>query len=138
MFDVLSDVDWLAVLLAAVAATVLAGVYFALIVPKQYVAALGRQDMPAAEQTLVGKVGPAVCIVVTTITSALLIEALDVGSTADALAFGAIVGIGYLTAMAFQIAINPSFPRPLYYGLLNAPYFILSSVLTSVILVALR
>jgi hypothetical protein len=138
LFNVLADVNWLAVAIATVAATVLAGLYFALLVPKYYVIALGRQNAPAPAPSPVSNFGPAVCILVTTITSAILVEALDITSTSDALTFGAIVGVGYLTAMTFQIAINPNFPRPLYYGLLNAPFFIASSLLTSAILVALR
>ena len=138
MFNVLADVNWFAVVLAAVAASVLAGFYFALLVPKYYVIALGRQNAPEPEQSLVTNFGPVVCILVTTSTSAILIEALDITSTVNALVFGAIVGVGYLCAMAFQIAINPNFPRPLYYGVLNAPFFVVSSLLTSLILVALR
>ncbi|WP_439657329.1 hypothetical protein ACSHWB_33715 [Lentzea sp. HUAS TT2] len=29
--------------------------------------------------------------------------------------------VGHLVAMTFNIAINPNFPHPLRYGLLNAP-----------------
>nr|WP_218828987.1 hypothetical protein [Rhodococcus sp. 15-1154-1] len=78
---------------------------------------------------------PGVCILVTTITSAVLITALDITAVGDAVVFGLLVGIGYLTAMTFQIALNPNFPRPLYYGVLNAPFFIITSMLTSVIIV---
>lgn len=35
-------------------------------------------------------------------------------------------------------AIHPNFPRPLYYGVLNAPYFIISSLLTSIIVTLIR
>jgi len=37
--------------------------------------------------------------------------------------------------MTFNIAINPNFPHPLRYGLLNAPYFLVGSVVTSLALV---
>jgi hypothetical protein len=74
---------------------------------------------------------------VTLLTSAVLIEALGI-STADAIAFGLIVGLGHLTAMAFQIAINANVPRPLFYGAINAPFFVAASVLSAVILVPMR
>ena len=37
--------------------------------------------------------------------------------------------------MTFQIAINPVFARPLFYGLINGPYFLLASLIISVSLV---
>lgn len=45
------------------------------------------------------------------------------------------MGVGYLAAMTFQIAINPVFARPLFYGVINAPYFLVSSLLISTSLV---
>ncbi|WP_256435464.1 hypothetical protein [Aeromicrobium sp. CFBP 8757] len=35
--------------------------------------------------------------------------------------------------MAFTIAINPNVPRPMLYGLINAPYFVVSGLVTAVI-----
>lgn len=137
MFDVLPDINWLAVLIAVVVSSVIGGLYFAVIIAKPYLVALGKDDGPAPERTPVDNFGSIVCTVLTTITSAALIEALDITSTDDAFVFGLIVGIGYLAAMTFQIAINPAFPRPLYYGLLNAPFFVVTSVVTSLIYVAI-
>jgi hypothetical protein len=138
MFSVLADINWLALVITVVASFLIAGVWFALVIAKPYAAALGREGTPAPAQTPVTMLGPLLCILATVLTSAVLIEALDVTSTGDAIAFGLIVGTGYLTAMTFQIAINPNFPRPLYYGALNAPYFVVTSVLSSVVLVAMR
>jgi len=138
MFTVLADIPWIAFAIAAVASIALAGVWFAVVVPRPYALALGRAGEPAPPATAVSAAGPLVCQLVTLLTSAVLIEALDVTAISDAVAFGLIVGLGYLTAMAFQIAINPNVPRPLLYGLVNAPYFVGTSVLASVILVALR
>lgn len=50
---------------------------------------------------------------------------------------GVLVGVGYLVAMTFTIAINRNFPHPLRYGLLNTPYFLVGSVVTPVLLVVL-
>lgn len=138
MFDVLSDLNWLAIVLASVASIVIAAVYYVVLTPRHYAIALGRENATETPQSLTRNVGPIVCIVVTTITSAVLVETIDITSLGDALTFGAVVGIGYLTAMTFQIALNPNFPRPIYYGVVNAPFFIVTSLLSSVILVALR
>lgn len=138
MFNVLTEIDPFAVLLAVVASTIVAGLYFAVLITGPYAVALGREGQPPPEASTVSNVGPVVCVVVTTLTSAVLIEALDVTAMGDAIAFGLIVGVGFLTAMAFQIAINPNVPRPLLYGVINAPFFILTSVLTAVIVTAMR
>ncbi|WP_229052343.1 DUF1761 domain-containing protein [Aeromicrobium sp. Leaf350] len=134
MFDVLSDLSWLGFALATLASIALAGLWFPVLIAKPYVVALGREEAPAPASNLVTNLGPIVCLVVVTFTSAVLLEALQVTSTGDAVLFGLIVGVGYLSAMTFQIAINPNFPRPLFYGVLNAPFFVLSSVVSAVII----
>lgn len=122
-------------LVATVVVTVLAGAYFTAVVPRPYARAVGRApDAPAPSGPL-PIVGPLVCTVVIVLTSALLMSALQIETLGPALAFGAIVGTGYLVAMTFQIAINPVFARPLYYGLVNAPFFLVASLLTSASLV---
>ena len=116
----------------------LGGVYFGALVPRQYALALGREDLPVEKPEPITFVGPVVCSLVTVITSAVLMAALGVESIGQALAFGAIVGVGYLVSMTFTIAINPNFPRPAFYTLLNAPAFLLSSVVASIILTLWR
>lgn len=134
MLDNLS-VNWWGALVAMVVVTILAGVYFTAVIAGPYARAVGRSpDAPAPSGPL-PIVGPLVCNVVTVITSALLMSALQIETLGTALAFGAIVGVGYLVAMTFQIAINPVFARPLFYGVINAPYFLLASLIISASLV---
>lgn len=137
MFNVLADINWLSFAIALAVSVVLAGVWFAAVIAKPYLVALGREDGPTPQTDLVRNLGPLVCTLVVTLTTAVLVETIDITGIGDAVAFGLIVGVGYLSAMTFQIALNPNFPRPLYYGLLNAPYFIASAVVSSVILVAM-
>lgn len=138
MFNVIADLNWWAIAAAFVVMVALAAVWFPLVIAKPYAVALGRVGVPAPASTALTAFGPIVCILVTLLTSAVLVEALDITSVADAVVFGLIVGVGYLSAMTFQIAVNPNFPRPLLYGIINAPYFVLSSVTACVILVAMR
>lgn len=133
-----ASLNWLAVLVAFVAASALGALYFTVIIAKPYVVALGRQGAERPKGTLASGLGPIVCSLVVILTSAVLLRALDVTSLADGVVFGLIVGIGYLAAMTFQIAINPNFPRPILYGLINAPYFVVTSVITSGILTLWR
>lgn len=130
MFNVLSEINWLAVIVAVIPFALLGGLYFSAIVPKQYAAAVGTP----AKQGALFIAGPIIASLAIVITSAVLLEALGVVHLQDGIAFGLIVGVGYLVAQTFQIAINPAFPRPLFYGLINAPYFVVCSVLAAIIL----
>ena len=132
-----SHIHWLAVVVATVVLAGLGALYFTVLVPRQYLRALGRENAPAPEQTAVSGIGQVVCIFARVLASAVLMAAIDIQTLSDAAVFGLIVGIGYLMAMTFNIAHNPNFPHPIGYGLLNSPYFLLSSVITSFLVVLL-
>ena len=137
MLAFVSEVHWLGVLAAAVAHFMLGGAWFMGLVPKHYQAALGRNDPPDAKPSPLVILGPALCSLVIIATTAMLLKALEIESYGDAIAFGVLVALGYLAPMVMVIAINPNFPRPFYYAAINAPYFVLGSILSCVILTAL-
>jgi Protein of unknown function (DUF1761) len=137
MLKFVSDVPWLAILAAGVAHFMLGGAWFMGLVAKHYPVALGRNDPPGAKSAPLMIVGPAVCSFVIIATTALLLKALAIVSYGDAIVFGAFIGLGLLTPMVMVIAINPNFPRPFYYTAINAPYFVLGSILSCVILTAM-
>jgi hypothetical protein len=56
---------------------------------------------------------------------------LNILTVGEALTFGTLIGIGYILPTVANVAINPNFPRPFFYTLINAPYFIASSLMTS-------
>lgn len=138
MFNVLGDINWIGVVLATLASTVLGGVWFAALVAKPYARALGRDPEQSVEMSGLAYGGPMLCTLFTVVASALLVEALDIKAMSDSIVFGLIVGIGYLAATMTNVAINPNFPRPLAYAAVNAPFFTLSGLASSVILVAMR
>ncbi|KPC49633.1 DUF1761 domain-containing protein [Amantichitinum ursilacus] len=134
MNTLLYPINLLAVLAATVAVTILGGIWFAGIFGRQYAAVLGRADEPQGKMPPLYIVGPALCMLVTTCGCALLMQALQISSLAQALRFGGIVGVCGLAATAMNMAINPNIPRPLAYGVLSAGYFLLSSLIISAIL----
>lgn len=138
MIEAVNHINFLAVLAALVASFILGGVWFGVIVAKLYVIALGRENIPAQKPAPIYIFGPVVCNLFVVITSAILIRMLNVETVADALAFGALVGVGYILSTVANVAINPNFPRPFMYTLINSPYFIVSSLMTSVIVVVMR
>lgn len=138
MFNVLGSISWLGVILATAASFILGGIWFAALFSRQYALVLGRDPNVKTNMTPLFMFGPMICTFFNVLTSAVLLQALKIEKLSDALTFGVIVGIGYLVSTMVNVAINPNFPRPLAYAALNAPYFLISSVMTCAILFALN
>lgn len=137
MIEAFSQANWPGVLAASIAHFVLGGIWFVGVVAKHYPIALGIADQPQEKPGPLFLIGPFLCTTLTIATTAVILRALGITGYGEALALGALVGIGYLLPMTLNIAINPLFPRPFYYTALNAPYFVGGSVMASAILVAL-
>lgn len=132
----LGSVNWIAVLLAVVAYTVLGGAWFAGLFAKPYATALGRESTPKPTQPALSFGGPAVATLFVVTTTAALMSALGIETVVDAVVFALVVGIGYLAANTVIIAINPNMPRPLSYSLISGAYHLVGIVITALILVA--
>ncbi|KQS83841.1 MULTISPECIES: DUF1761 domain-containing protein [unclassified Rhizobium] len=138
MIEAFAGIHWVAVSAGTLVFMVLGATYFMVLFPKQYLYVTGRENLPEEEQRVSGAifiVGPMICSLVTVIADAVLVSALGITSVPDALALGLVVGLGFLVPMTFNIAINPLFPRPILYGLLNAPYFLVANVIACTLIV---
>lgn len=136
MTEALFQLDGLALLAASVAHFFLGGVWFAVLFARPYAAALGLAGGPSAKPRLRFLAGPFFCSAANIATTAVLVKALGVVDIVGALTLGLLVALGYLVPMTVNIAINPLFPRPFLYSLVSAPMFLIGSLLSSVILVA--
>ncbi|MEZ0611167.1 DUF1761 domain-containing protein [Fibrella sp. WM1] len=138
MLTVLPAINWLSVLIAFILYFGLGAFWYLFLFPKPYRIALGRSaDEPQSDNPLY-IVGPAVCSLIITITSAVLLYTLNVTSYGAATLFAAVVGIGYLVTNTVNIAINPNIPRPFLYGLITGSYHFVGMLLVSLILFAMR
>lgn len=137
MISQLANLNWISVLLAFVLYFVLGGLWFTLFFRRWYKISLGKdgETLPA---TLIFIVGPALCCLVITIASAVLIYALNVSSIGRAVEFAIFIGIGYLVANTVNIAINPNIPRPILYGIISGAYHLVGISMVSIILVAMK
>ncbi len=138
MFHLIMELNWIAVVLASFASSILGGLWFTVFFGRLYAEALGKEYTPKEKPTPIFIVGPFVCGFVSTVTSAILIYALKIESISNALIFGSIVGIGYLASTTVNTAINPNIPRPLFYGLISGSYFFLSSLIVAVIIYSMK
>lgn len=135
MMQAISSLNWFGVLLAYVPYFLLGALWFTVLFKKQYAISLGRENEQQQNLAPIFIVGPALCMLVITLTSALLLNALAINSYQDALLFGLIVGVGYLVANTVNIAINPNIPRPLLYGAISGAYHLVGIVIVSLMLV---
>ncbi len=137
MISQLANLNWISVLIAFVVYFLLEALWFTLFFSKQYKISLGRDN-----ETLPNKpifiAGPALCSLVITIASAVLIYSLNIQSFSAALEFSLLVGVGYLVANTINIAINPNIPRPILYGVISGTYHLLGILIVSTILVIMK
>ena len=78
------------------------------------------------------------CVLIITLTSAVLFYALNITSYGNAVQFAALIGTGFLVANTVNIAINPNIPRPFLYGLVSGGYHLIGMMLVNTILVAMN
>ena len=135
MMQAISSLNWFGVLLAYVPYFLLGAIWFTVLFKKQYAISLGRENEQQQNLAPIFIVGPALCMLVITLTSALLLNALAINSYQGALLFALLVGIGYLVANTVNIAINPNIPRPLLYGAISGAYHLVGIVIVSLMLV---
>ena len=135
MMQAISSLNWFGVLLAFVPYFLLGALWFTVLFKKQYAISLGRENEQPQNLAPIFIIGPALCMLVITLTSALLLNALAINSYQGALLFALLVGIGYLVANTVNIAINPNIPRPLLYGAISGAYHLVGIVIVSLMLV---
>ncbi len=137
MISQLANLNWMSVILAFVIYFLLGALWFTLFFNKPYKISLGR-DKEILPNKSIFIVGPAICSLVITVTSAILIEALKVQSLAAAFEFSLLIGIGYLVANTVNIAINPNIPRPILYGMISGAYHLVGTLIVSFIIVSMQ
>ena len=133
----LSSLPWLGIFLAFAAYFVLGGLWFTLLFKRPYAYSLGKTVDGLQNDAAIFMVGPAVCSLVITLTTAVLMQALGISTYGQALTFALLIGVGYLVANTVNIAINPNMPRPLLYASISGAFHLTGIILVVLILVAL-
>jgi len=137
MISQLAHLNWISVFVAFFLYFVLGALWFTLFFSKSYKISLGKEGENLPNKAIF-IVGPALCSLVITLASALLIYALKIESFKGAMEFSAVVGIGFLVANTLNIAINPNIPRPIFYGIISGSYHLLGIFMVTGILVTMR
>lgn len=130
----LAHLNWISVLVAFVVYFILGALWFTLFFSKPYKVSLGKENEVLPNKPIF-IVGPALCSLVITLATAVLMSALHIETIDAAIEFASIVGVGYLVANTVNIAINPNIPKPILYGIISGAYHLLGILIVSVILV---
>lgn len=138
MFNVLSSINWIGVLVAFIAYFLLGALWYMRLFPQLYKVSLGKANETLQNQSALYIAGPGLCVLATVIASAVLFYALGIDSYPQALLFALIIGFGFLVSNTTNIAINPNIPRPLLYSSITSGYHLVGITLTCLILVAFR
>jgi len=137
MMSHFTNLNWTGVVLAFAAYATLGALWFTLFFRKQYQISLGRENETLQNNQPVFIIGPALCSLVITVTSAVLLQALKIESLDEALAFALLIGVGYLLSNTINIAINPNMPRPFHYSIITGLYHLTGIAIVSIILTAI-
>lgn len=138
MINYLSIMNWTSVLIAFLFYFFLGGMWFTVLFKKSYARSLGKVDQLPAKPAPIFIIGPAICSLVITIATSILIYALDISTISGAIEFALTVGIGYLVANTVNIAINPNIPNPIFYGVISGSYHLTGITIVSLVLVLMR
>ena len=134
----ISALNWLGILLAFLPYFFLGALWFTLFFKKSYLKSLGKENAPEQKPAPIFIVGPALCTLVITFCSAILLHALHIETYEGALIFALVVGLGYLVANTVNIAINPNIPRPILYGLISGSYHLIGITIACIVLQAMK
>ncbi len=138
MISQLSNLNWMSIFIAFIIYYLLGALWFTIFFKKQYAISLGKENQLPQKPAPIFIIGPAICSLVITIATALLMHVINVIMVSKALEFSFIIGIGFLVANTINIAINPNMPRPIHYGIISGFYHLTGIILVCFILVMMQ
>ncbi|MBP1675825.1 MAG: hypothetical protein H6Q20_384 [Bacteroidetes bacterium] len=138
MLQKISKISWIGVFLSLVFYSFLGWLWFTVLFPNQYAGTLDKLGMMPAKPDPIYFYGPVLAILPTIITTALLMVVLNINKRKAAIEFALVIGLGFLVANTFNIAINPNIPHPMTYGLLVGGFQLISVLVSCLILQAMR
>jgi hypothetical protein len=136
-FDVLGELNWLAVIVAALAYFVLGALWYAPPVMGKTWMAAGGMETPAADQRPGAGiyVVPLVGSVLSAVALGMLAEATGTDTVGAGFVLGVVVAIGFALAIALVTAtFESNKPKPMVWGAINAGYHALGIIVAALII----
>lgn len=136
-FDVLGDLNWLAVIVAAVAYFALGGIWYAQPVFGRAWARASGIEIPEGEAPGASfYVFPALVCLVATIATAMLAEATGSDSVGNGIVLGLVVGVGYALAVSALGGVFDQKPNPGAWVAIVGGYHVVGLVIVGIIVSA--
>jgi hypothetical protein len=135
-FDVLGDLNWLAVIVAAIAYYVLGAAWFARATfGKAWMRSIGW-EMASSERLGPGVyIGPLITCLIATIAVGMLAAATGTDTAGQGLVLGLVAGVGVAGTVLFVTGVfDPKKPRPMTWFGITTGYHLVGLVIASVIL----
>ena len=136
-FDVLGELNWLAVIVAALAYFILGALWYAPPVMGRTWMAAGGMEMPADDR----RPGPGIYVVplagsvLTAVTLGMLAEATGTDTFAEGLVLGIVCAVGFALAIALVTAtFESNKPKPMVWGAINAGYHALGIIVAALVI----
>ncbi|MCP9748930.1 DUF1761 domain-containing protein [Lacihabitans sp. CS3-21] len=137
MLQKISKISWLGVFISLLFYSFLGWLWFTILFPNQYANSLGKLGLMPANLDPIYFYGPPLTILPTIITTALMMVLLNINTNKAAIEFALIIGLGFLVANTFDIAINPNIPHPRSYGLVVGGFHMIGILVSCLILQAI-
>ena len=139
-FDLLGDVDWLAVILAALAYFIIGAIWYAPPVLGNAWMTAGGMERPMEGQ----RPGPAIYVVplIGSILSAIALGMFAVATRTDTIGegivLGLVVGVGFAISISLVTAtFESNKPNQMTWGAINAGYHLVGNVVAAIIIAAM-
>ena len=136
-FDVLGELNWLAVIVAGIAYFAIGALWYAPPVLGKVWQEAGGATPPAEGQ----RPSPAVYVVpligglLSAIALGMIAEASDTNTASEGIVLGLVVGVGFAISIAVVTAtFETSKPKPMVWGAVNAGYHLVGNVVAALII----
>ncbi len=134
----LTDINWLAVIVATIAYSAFSGIWhkqFAF--GKRWENAMGFNRPENWKETTIYFVVPSISCLTTSSVIAILLNLVNVTTFSDALTLGLLSGIGFATAVTFTNAVIPTMKKPLVFGAITGTAHAIGITLVTIIIYAI-
>jgi uncharacterized membrane protein len=135
-FDALGELNWLAVIVAALAYFAIGAVWYAPPVFGKAWMAAGGMAMPEAgtRPSAAIYLTPMVGSVLSAIALGMLAKATGTDSLEEGIALGVVVALGFAVAISFVTAqFESEKPKPMVWGAVNAGYHVVGNLVAAII-----